>query len=124
MSEDDQKMKNFFIEMTDAAKVLKKHLNIRSEPMHIGDELESQMRDIQTSSQLLWQSLFEFVQHVTCSTHPEPSKIKWIGFADEVIDKTFQVSRWTAGKAYQETMESLTHMATVDPSCRPESYTE
>ena len=124
MAKNEDKMKEHFLVMTEAAKSLKNHLitDDSSSSELKGVEFEEHLTDIRHYSQIVWDSLFEFVQYVTCSTHPVASKIKWIDYADQLIDQTFDKSACSLGKSYHEIMKTLTQMARIDPFCRPESY--
>lgn len=122
INENDEKMKKYFMTMAEAATNLKSHLMQDKHPEKSGKELEAHLADVRHYSQKLWDALFEFVQFVTCSSHPVASKIKWIGYADDLIDQAFQQTSCSLTKSYHEIMETLTQMARIDPFCRPESY--
>ena len=125
VSEDrDDQMKQYFMKMTTAAKGLKQHLQKESHPEHGGAQLEAHLTEVRQYSQSMWDSLFEFVQFVTCSSHPVASKIKWLSQADDLVSMTYEESNCTLGKSYHDIMSTLTQMARIDPFCRPESYVD
>lgn len=115
-------MRNYFILMTEAAKNLQKQISNETHPKAGSKDFESHLNDVRHYSQKFWDALFEFIQYVTCSTYPVATKVKWIGYADEMISNAFNNSNCPMTSSFEQLMKTLTQMARVDPFCRPQSY--